>query len=252
PFPHRTEQSHVMLIGTTGMGSFYHWVDATEFEGGVMVGRMAQAIKDAGVDMKYDAGYPPVGPDGFSGTNMANVTSLRTFFSVNLVADEAKFGRLLEIIDDMMMDLDNCTAASRGVEGEHYKIVDWNGGKSIQMLVANNTDAVNGIGAAAWFMFTEEYNFEFQYMAYAQDFAWFDAHMADKNQGYVSAIFGSLPSQSIYQSECNKILDEGYVAMITGEKPVEYFDEMVAQWEAAGGSVLTEEANALYAQQTGK
>lgn len=247
--------SHAFLngkIGATGMGSFYHWVDATEFPDGVMVGRMAAAIKEAGVDMKYDASYPPVGANGASGTDKANVTSLRTHFSALLTADTERFGRLLEIIDEMMMDLDTSTRASRGIPGETYEVIDWNGGKSIKMLAANNTDAINPMGAAAWFMFTEEYNYDFQRMAYAQDFAWFDKHMTDKNIGYESAVFGALPSQGLYQTECDKILNEGYIAIITGEKPLDSFDEMVTAWYAAGGQTLTEEASAKYALQTAK
>jgi len=246
--------SHAFLngrIGTSGMGSFYHWVDATEFEGGKMQGRMRQAIVEAGVEMEYDVGHPPVGEDGKAGSKMSHVTCLRTHFSADLVADTARFARLLQIIDDMMMDLDTCTQVSRGIEGETYEIVDFNGGKAIKMLVANNTDAVNPMGAAAWFMFLEEYNYEFQYMAYAEDFAWFDAHMADKNVGYTNAIFGTLPSNSKYSTECNKILNEGYIAIITGEKPLDYFEEMVEAWYTAGGEVLTEEANELYKTQKG-
>jgi putative aldouronate transport system substrate-binding protein len=247
--------SHSFLngkIGASGMGSFYHWVDATEFPDGVMVGRMAAAIKEAGVDIKYEVGYPPIGSNGASGTDKANVTALRTFFSAPLVADQAKFGRLLEIVDDMMMDLDNSTRASRGIPGETYEIIDWNGTKSIKMLAANNTDAINPLGAAAWFMFTEEYNYDFQYMAYAQDFAWYDKHIGpEKNIGYESAVYGSLPSQSIYKTECDKILNEGIIAIITGEKPVDSFEEIVSAWYAAGGQIMTDEAIVLYKQQTG-
>lgn len=247
--------SHAFMngrIGTSGMGSFYHWVDATEFEGGTMVGRMAAAIKEAGIEMTYDAGHPMVGPNGHSGSTMNNVTSLRTHFSANLVSDTARFGRLLEIIDDMMMDVEKSTMASRGMPGEQYEIIDWNNAKSIKMLVENNTDAVGRLGAGAWFMFTEEYNYDFQYMAYAQDFAWFDAHMADKNVGYMTAIFGTLPSQTLYKTECDKILNEGFISIINGEKPVDSFDDLVASWYAAGGQVMTDEANELYKAQTGK
>lgn len=53
----------------------------------------------------------------------------------------------------------------------------------------------------------------------------------------------------MYATECNKILNEGYIAIITGEQPLDYFDTMVEQWYNAGGTVLTEEANELYAQQ---
>lgn len=244
--------SHAFLngrIGVSGMGSFYHWVDSTAL-GGAMVGRMAQAIKESGNDIKYAPGHPPIGANGKCGTTKSNVTSLRTHFSSVLTADEARFGRLLEIIDDMMMDLDTCTQVSRGIPGETYEIIDWNGMRVINMLVENNTSAVNGMGAAAWFMFTEEYNYEFQRMAYAYDFAWFDAFMADYNQGYTSCIFGALPSNSLYSTECNKILNEGYIAIITGEQPIDYFDDMVDQWYNAGGNTLTSEASALYAQQS--
>lgn len=146
--------SHAFMngrIGVSGIGQFYHWVDATEFEGGTMVGRVAAALKEAGTGIEYAPGHPPVGPNGHSGTDLPHVTSLRTFFSASLVADTARFGRLLEIIDDMMMDPETCISVSRGIEGETYEIVDWNGVKTIKMLVANNTDAINGIGAAAWF-----------------------------------------------------------------------------------------------------
>ena len=86
-------------------------------------------------------------------------------------------------------------------------------------------------------------------MAYAYDFAWYEEFMKDFNQGYISAIYGTLPSNAMYATECNKILNEGYIAIITGEQPLDYFDTMVEQWYNAGGTVLTEEANELYAQQ---
>ncbi len=244
--------SHAFLngrIGVSGMGQFYHWVDSTVL-GGQMVGRMAQAIKDTGLPIEYAPGHPPIGADGQCGTTKSHVTSLRTHFSSMLTSDLPRFGRLLEIIDDMMMDLETATMVSRGMPGEHFEVVDWNGKKVIKMLVENNTSAVNGIGAAAWFMFTEEYSYDFQHMAYAYDFAWYDAFMADFNQGYTNAIFGALPSNAMYATECNKILNEGYIAIITGQQPLEYFDDMVKAWEGAGGNVLTEEANTLYAQQS--
>ena len=245
--------SHAFLngrIGTSGMGSFYHWVDCTDMDS-TWIGRMAAAIKESGNEIPYAPGHPPIGPNGDWGTTKSSVTSLRTHFSAILTADEPRFARLLEIIDDMMMDLDNSIQASRGIEGETYEIMEWNGKPVINMLVENNTSAVNGMGAAAWFMFTEEYSYDFQYMAYAFDFAWFDKYMADYNQGYENVIFGTLPSNSLYSTECNKILNEGYIAIITGEQPIDYFDDMVAQWYAAGGEVLTQEANELYARQNG-
>ena len=43
-----------------------------------------------------------------------------------------------------------------------------------------------------------------------------------------------------------KIEDETYIAIITGEQPVSYFDQFVTIWRSSGGDVLTREANAWY------
>lgn len=238
-------------IGVTGIGSFYHWVDCTEFEGGTMLGRIAEAWKDAGQTGTYAPGYPPVGPEGKSGTKLSNTTTLRTAFSAELVADTERFARLLEIIDDMCgTGIENSAMAARGLPGETFEIVEWNGVPSLTILVDDYANVMNAMGAWNWFSFIEECgNYEYQKVAYAQDFYWYEQKMADKNQGYCSAIYGALPSQTMYESECKKILDEGYVAIITGDKPIDYFDEMVAAWENAGGSILTQEANELYQQQ---
>ncbi len=63
-------------------------------------------------------------------------------------------------------------------------------------------------------------------------------------------IFQTPASNAQYGAELKKILDTGYIAIITGEKPLDYFDEMVETWYANGGEKLTEEANKIYAKET--
>ena len=53
-----------------------------------------------------------------------------------------------------------------------------------------------------------------------------------------------LPSDTRYKAEGDKLLDEGFHQIITGQRPIGYFEELVSQWNAIGGSQLTEEANA--------
>jgi putative aldouronate transport system substrate-binding protein len=53
----------------------------------------------------------------------------------------------------------------------------------------------------------------------------------------------ALPSSGTYQTELSKIEDEAFISIITGERPVSYFDTFVAQWKSQGGDVLTREAN---------
>lgn len=241
-------------IGYTNMGSFYHWLpDMSVYENGTAIGEMAAAWKNSGNPGTYAMGYAPEGPEGYKGTDKADFRKLRTVFSANLVEDEEKFGRLLEIIDDM-----NCSSVERSVEvnrgtlGKYSTIVDFMGKKAYAATgEALNVDAPNvfrnSIGAANTFAFIEEGgNLEYQEVAYAQQFAWADEEFADKNFGYSSVIFKTPESSAKYGAELSKILDTGYISIIIGEKPLDYFDDMVEDWYKNGGEQLTKEANEIY------
>jgi len=54
-----------------------------------------------------------------------------------------------------------------------------------------------------------------------------------------------LPSASKYSTELDRIEDEAFIDIISGQKPVTYFDTFVAQWLAAGGDQLTKEAQTV-------
>ena len=82
---------------------------------------------------------------------------------------------------------------------------------------------------------------------YAPRFAWCAEEFAGKNLGYTNKIPVPLPSDTRYKAEGDKLLDEGFHQIITGQWPIGYFDELVSQWNAIGGRQLTEEANAWHA-----
>lgn len=245
-------------IGYTNMGSFYHWLpDMSVYENGTAIGEMTAQWANAGNTGTYAMGYAPEGSDGHKGTDRADFRKLRTVFSAALVEDEARFGRLLEIIDDM-----NCSSVERSVEvnrgtlGVYSDIIDFEGKRAFvaigEAAEANSlNEFLSAKGAANTFAFIEEGgNLDYQEVAYAQQFAWADEEFADKNDGYVSVIFQTPPSNAQYGAELKKILDTGYISIITGEKPLDYFDEMVETWYANGGEQLTKEANEIYAKET--
>lgn len=64
---------------------------------------------------------------------------------------------------------------------------------------------------------------------------------AEESVGVPSAFYYKTESAQDYQADLDKIEDEMYLKIITGEKPVEYFDEFVEQWKVLGGDVLTGE-----------
>ncbi len=55
-----------------------------------------------------------------------------------------------------------------------------------------------------------------------------------------------LPSQNLYKTELDKICTETYIALITGDRPMSYFDDFVSLWKKSGGDILTKEANEWY------
>lgn len=245
-------------IGYTNMGQFYHWLpDMTQEENGTAIGEMTAQWKNSGNTGTYAMGYAPEGPEGYKGTDMPDFRKLRTVFSANLVEDEEKFGRLLEIIDDM-----NCSSVEKSIEvnrgtlGKYSEIVDFMGRESYAAIgEAKEADSLNPflseMGAANTFAFIEEGgNLEYQKVAYAQQFAWADEEFKDKNDGYESVIFQTPESRAKYGAELDTILNTGYTAIITGEQPIDYFDEMVEQWYASGGEQITKEANEIYQKET--
>ncbi len=244
-------------IGFTNMGAFYHWLpDMTQEENGTAIGEMTAQWKNSGNTGTYAMGYAPEGPEGFKGTDKADFRKLRTVFSVSLVKDQERFGRLLEIIDDL-----NCSTVERSVEvnrgtlGKYSEIVDFKGKPAyVAIGDALKADSLNPFlsakGAANTFAFIEEGgNLEYQEVAYAQQFAWANEEFKDKNDGYVSVIFKTPESKAKYGAELDKILNEGYINIITGDKPLNYFDEMVEKWYANGGEEMTKEANEIYARE---
>jgi putative aldouronate transport system substrate-binding protein len=244
-------------IGFTNMGLFYHWLpDMSQEENGTAIGDMTVQWKSSGNTGTYAMGYAPEGPDGHKGTDRADFRKLRTVFSVDLVNDEERFGRLLEIIDDMNSStVERSVEVNRGTLGVYSDIVDFKGSQAYVAIgeakAASALNAFNGAkGAANTFAFIEEGgNLDYQKVAYAQQFVWANEEFKDKNDGYVSVIFKTPESRAKYGAELDKILNEGYINIITGDKPLSYFDEMVATWYANGGEQITKEANEIYAKE---
>lgn len=54
------------------------------------------------------------------------------------------------------------------------------------------------------------------------------------------------PTLQAAGSTLNDILIEGFTKIIIGEKPIDYFDEIVQQWLTAGGAQATAEINETY------
>ena len=75
----------------------------------------------------------------------------------------------------------------------------------------------------------------------------FGAHPEMNEAYYQNELIVSTPAIVEHQTDCDKLLSDGYAQIITGAKGIEYFDEMVARWEQIGGAQMTQEVNEWWA-----
>ena len=145
------------------------------------------------------------------------------------------------------MDLDTAIMKWYGFEGTDWVYEEVNGIKTIKDLAHTELDrGMEGLGT--WWSFVDG-SVEFLNLKNAKNLMFVDKFLSEwTTLYYQNAVPQTLPSGTLYWTECDKILNEGYIAIITGEKPIDYFDEMVQSWYNAGGQTLTDEANEIYHQ----
>ena len=88
-----------------------------------------------------------------------------------------------------------------------------------------------------------------EYLMYAKDkcSAEVGAEMIDQGLIVRDKLAGpKTPTLAKSGSTLDDILIEGFTKIIVGEKPIEYFDTLVQEWEKAGGEQATKEVNETY------
>ena len=61
-------------------------------------------------------------------------------------------------------------------------------------------------------------------------------------------LYVSPASENKYGAELLRLEEDAYYSIITGAKPIAYFDEFVEKWRASGGGILEKEANEWYSR----
>jgi putative aldouronate transport system substrate-binding protein len=236
--------SHAFIEGHIGLsshGSFYHW-DSEDTNGGQIYAEMVKTDPAGANSIVW--GMPVTGPTGKKGLSMSNpVANVTNAFGVQLDKQPEKMAKIFDIQNWITSDTEpqnfiftifgfegidwdyNAAGAPTRKESVPATYINLQGGHTVMMKYTSAR--LNEIVDPGRPKFLEAHNMF--------------------TDGYMSELVVSLPSASIYQTEINKIEDEAYIAIITGERPLSYFDSFVAQWKSAGGDVLTKEANDWWA-----
>jgi len=228
------------IIGVTSYADYLYWKPAQSAgdREGSNITEMRKTIPDAVDKLVY--GKPIAGPDGKKGLNMRNSLQGRFIvFGKQVEKDLDKQARILSILDYSSSTYEGYMLTRYGKEGVHYNMKD---GYPEAIAPYSDWNEIVKIGGGATFnnaiwlpSIIQKVN---------REYAWGKSLGTLQSDGIMNEVILPLPSASKYQAEIDKIRSEAYVDMITGKKTIDYFDTFVANWRAAGGSVLEEEAAA--------
>ena len=185
---------------------------------------------------------PPKGPDGKMGVTQEQIIEgggNGTVFTINLKDDPGKLKKILQIFDWVHENEENYLSARWGIKEVHWEPDEDNGVKYID---ENFKAAAHG--GNTFFILVEPV--KFMKAAQGAQLVEFAEHYNFKTGGVQNKLLTSLPSQPQYEAELQKLESEAFNDIITGVKPVDYFDEFIEQWYKLGWQVLEEEANEWY------
>lgn len=204
-------------------------------------GKMYRAFVAVNPTEAIEDGRPPVGPTGASGSIVwGQNTGKATVFAKALEKQKDKYGKLLYMIEDLSTNYDDYVLINYGIEDEYWK---WEG--EMRKSTLPEDEPVEKYGLNGVFLAWSEVlglcvKDDPKYYEYGES-------VARYSNNYMDALHGvMLPSYDLYWDEIDKMQKHVYNDIITGKKPIEAFDQFVADWGKAGGEQMTKEANEWY------
>lgn len=186
------------------------------------------------------------GPDGFQGYSLG--IGFNGFIAIPAAQanDETKVKRMLKFIDDQMeadIDSELYHLLNYGNEGEHYNIVD---GK-VQFTDLGNKERtglylISNPPLEATDLNNPNDSQELQDVKNAS----YKAALTGTPYSDPSAKLMSTPTLKEKGAELSKLMLEDIIKVISGEKPIEFYDQALANWKEKGGQKILDEMNEAY------
>lgn len=238
--------SHAFImgqIGYTSHGQYYHWRPQADENDKDVIGQNIQELQkiNPAVIKSLKHGLPPKGPDGKSGVAQpAIISGIFEGISKNLEKEPDKLGKILLMFEDLVSSFDNFIIARQGIEGKHW---EWQNNMPIRKDPYTDGKELSKIGAMPVMTIFTPYEYESKLLPLRIQFANENKYNVG---GIRNELLATLESQAKYKAELDKIREEAYVSIIIGDKPIDYFDTFVEQWNKSGGKQLETEANEWY------
>lgn len=227
-------------IGVSAHGNPAHW---QKTEKGLVSFANEKEMKKIDPDATYEFGNPPLGPDGETRgtTQLPLCTGLSFVFSKD--AEPDKIGKMLQMWNWSFESHENWHLNWIGEEGVHHVVKEQDGYKVYDFVKEDMAERQQEGGLGALFFMSDVENTRKVKGAY---FDYFEDLGYDENGVIDLASQLYLPSYDQYIVDLIKMATEAYMNIITGAKPIDYFDEFVENWKESGGQQLIDEANEHY------
>jgi putative aldouronate transport system substrate-binding protein len=232
-------------IGFSCLGNYYHWIAAGSYvqttPNGKRIpcnpGAIAKEISRVNPAMKWIYGLPLRGPTGIRSIFQYNRLMNFSAFGKQVEREPRKMQKILQILDftSANPNLDERITANLGIQGKHWAWIDQERGETNILPPYDRQNGYNhkiGAGLSMDMPFPpksarEEWAFKNKFDQY----------------GLESAIQISLPAMAEYGAQLIKMRDQMIIQMITGDKPLAYFDQYVKEYLNAGGAEVKQEVN---------
>ncbi len=234
-------------IGVTGMGVFYHWNPKVP---GRKEGENLTELKASNPELaeKIVWGKPLASSNGVIGASTeSTISDAYRVFSAKIEKD--KLGKILQIANELVGSPENFMTTMYGLENEK-----WTRNSDGSFDISIGYEDGMKIGAWATFLlFGMNRNTSYPEKALVK---WAEEKNLYKHNYKlyedVLSPLDYLPSVSTYITDLNKLASMAEIAFITGERSLDEYDDFIKEYMAAGGEILTKEANEVYTAKQSK
>lgn len=235
------------LIGVSCHADYFYWKPALypgDREGENI--RELRNLNPAALE-KIIYGVPPTGKDGKKGLMMRQMLYPQMAVVGNhLEKEPGKLAKILEILDYSTANFEGFVHTRYGTEGKHfeYKDAPERGNVPVPIEPYSNWMEITKEGGGIAFNF----GIWFIDICKGENSAlWWkeNKYPLFNEDGYVDELWIPTESFQKYSAELTTLQEQAYVSIITGDKPISYFDEFVRLWRQNGGEVIEKEMNEI-------
>lgn len=230
--------SHSFMNGRIGLTSAqpYHYLNAsTDTSDETNWGVCMKELKGLNPDADIVIGPAPVGPEGKSGTEGWNQTGRLTCLTTQAASDPRKVDAFLAMLDAYYSDMEYAKMVNYGLEGVHYEQTA-NGPRRLMEGTDLRKEGVLQVDFGSTVTFAENVTPEKTNFGHEVTGNGYYRFVAPPTQEFSDAI-----------ATLDTLTEQAYFDMITGAKPLDYFDTFVEEFKKAGGEAAEKSVQEAYA-----